>query len=249
MDYCFCTLALRSPYRLHAKNLAEDLNKYAPKKTLIIFSDEPDDFKNYPNILAFKHHQKGIPHCWNDRRFVVEKALSICPVVIHIDADTRILASIPENIEWQPGITAMHGDLLEQANKWMFPPDIKLMQKWASKLDISLEKASWIKESLYIITKDEGREIEFLKQWDIITRTLELKGYTSSDGYCMGMAAQKVGWTVKDNGWDTLDKITDHFYASGQAIKPRYFWNKLQRKLNYYYRLIQGWLIALNDPI
>jgi hypothetical protein len=235
MDYCFCTLALRSSYRTIAKNLAEDLKKYAPKVTLIIFSDEPDDFKDYQNILAFKYNQKGIPHCWNDRRFVVEKALSMYRTAIHIDADTRILANVPEQIEWQPGITAMTDDLLPNAQNWMYAPDVKLMQNVANQFKIPLEKAKLIHESLYIITKDEGRELEFLKQWDILAKTLELKGYTSSDGFIMGMAAQKVGWSINNYGWENLKSLTNHFFANDR--KQKSFWKRLKEKINYSYRL------------
>jgi hypothetical protein len=235
MDYCFCTLALRSSYRTLAKNLAEDLKKYAPKVTLIIFSDEPDDFKDYENVLAFKYSQKGIPHCWNDRRFVVEKALSMYRTAIHIDADTRILANVPEQIEWLPGITAMTDDLLPHAHKWMYAPDVKLMQNVANEFKIPLEKAKIIYESLYIITKDEGREFEFLNQWDILAKTLELKGYTSSDGYLMGMAAHQVGWSINKYGWENLKSLTDHFFADDR--KPKTLWNRLKRKINYSCRL------------
>lgn len=236
MDYCFCTIALRSPYRLLAKNLAEDLKKYAPNTNLLIFSDEPDDFKDYQNILAFKYYQKGIPHCWNDRRFVVEKALSMYRSAIHIDADTRIVGNLPEQIKWLPGITAMTDDLLQHAHEWMYAPDVNLMRNLGDKLKIPLEKAKLIHESLYIITRDDGREVEFLKEWDIIARTLELKGYTSSDGYLMGMAAQKVGLSINKDGWESLKSVTNHFFADDNR-KPKSFWKKLQRKMNYSYRL------------
>lgn len=235
MDYCFCTLALGSPYRLIAKNLAEDFKKFAPKVNLIIFSDQPDDFKNFENVKAFKYHRKGIPHCWNDRRFVVEKALSMYRTAIHIDADTRILANIPEQIEWLPGITAMTNDLLQHADEWMYAPDVELMKNVAKELKIPLEEAKLIHESLYIITRDDGREFEFLKQWDIIAKTLELKGYKSSDGYLMGMAAQKVGWSINKYGWDAVKSRTNHFFADDR--KPKSFLNRLKRKIIYSYRL------------
>jgi hypothetical protein len=235
MDYCFCTLALRSPYRLLVKNLAEDLKKYAPKVNLIVFSDDPNDFKDYQNILAFKYTQKGIPHCWNDRRFVLEKALSMYNTAIHIDADTRILGSLPEQIEWLPGITAMTDDLLQHASDWMYAPDVQLMNKVAKELNIPLEKAKLIHESLYMVTRDNGRELEFLKQWDILAKTLELKGYTSSDGYLMGMAAQQVGWNINNQGWENVKNLTNHFFADDR--KPKSIIKKFKRKISYSYRL------------
>ena len=243
MDYCFCTLALRSPYRLLAKNLAEDLKKYAPKVNLIVFSDEPDDFKDYQNILTFKYVQKGIPHCWNDRRFVIEKALSMYNTAIHIDADTRILGNVPEQIEWLPGITAMTDDLLQHASDWMYSPDVQLINKVAKELNIALEKARLIHESLYMITRDDGRELEFLKQWDILTKTLELRGYTSSDGYLMGMAAQQIGWNMNKQGWESLKNLTNHFFADDR--RPPSLWKKLNKKMSYFSRLNTARLINI----
>lgn len=235
MDYCFCTLALYSPYRLLAKDLAKDLSKHAPKATLIVFSDQPDDFKDHQNVLAFKYHRKGIPHCWNDRRFVIEKSLTMYRTAIHIDADTRIILDIPERLEWLPGITAMTEDLLQHARRWMYPPDVKLLESLACKLKIPLEETKLIHESLYVVTRDSGRELEFLKQWDIITRTLELKGYTSSDGYLMGVAARRVNWNINECGWQPLKYATSHFFVGDR--KPKTFWNRLGSKIKYLYRL------------
>jgi hypothetical protein len=243
MEYCFCTLALRSSYRLLARNLAEDLSKYDPQVTLIVFSDKPNDFKDCQNVLAFKYNQKGIPHCWNDRRFVLKEALSMYRTAIHIDADTKILANIPNQIEWLPGITAKTADLLQHANEWMYAPDVKLMKSVADELEISLEGAKLIHESLYVITRDNGKEFEFLRQWDIIARTLELKGYKSSDGYLMGMAAQKVGWSIDQSAWETLKNATSHFFIDDRKPKP--FWKKLTKKTSYSYRLAQARLTQM----
>ena len=244
MDFCFCTLALGSKYRLLTKELIGDLEKYAPEALLVIYTDEPEDFSSHRNVLAFKHRQKGIVYCYDDKRFVLEKALSLYPVAVFLDADSRIIAKVPDDIKWQPGITAPHDDLLSHMTKWT-PQQVKWVKDVASKLDIPLENASWVSESLYIVARDEGREIEFIKQWGIIARHLEIKGYTAQDGNCMGLAAAKVGWTVKFDGWENLHKVTKHL----DGAKPRTFWNKLQEKLNYYYRLNLARLNTLKEPI
>lgn len=249
MDFCFCTLALGSKYRLLAKELAENLETYAPQALLVIYTDEPEDFSSHRNISAFKHRQQGILNCFDDRRFVIEKALSMYSVAIHIDADSRILSHIPTQSKWQPGITGKHESLLEHAKKWI-PKELNSIKSVASKLNISLENARWIGENLYIVARDEGREIEFIKQWGIIARYLELKGFPSGDGYCMGLAASKVGWTVRNDAWENLHNVTKHLDANKEGVKPvKSFWNRLQKKVNYYYRLSLAWVIALKDPI
>lgn len=76
-NYCFCTLALREKYQKLTKTLAEDLKKYAPGGSLVVGTDAPQYFDNSPNVIAFKHTQKGILHCYNDKRFVLEKKFKV----------------------------------------------------------------------------------------------------------------------------------------------------------------------------
>lgn len=40
-NFCFCTLALGKPYRLQAKNLIEDLERYASNHKVIVGTDYP----------------------------------------------------------------------------------------------------------------------------------------------------------------------------------------------------------------
>ena len=105
-DFCFCTLAISKRYCIITKKLALDLKQYAPKTSLLVCTDLPDEFNNQTNVIAFRHSQKGIFVCNNDKWFVIEKALSMFNTVIFIDADTRITAKVPDNMEFLPGITA-----------------------------------------------------------------------------------------------------------------------------------------------
>ena len=167
-QFCFCTLALGEKYRLLAQKLAEDLAKHSPGTFLVLYTDEPKYFNSHGNILAFKHQQEGILHCYHDKRLVMAKALSKFPSAICIDADTRILSNIPNDIEWTPGITAGHYEnLIEHVNKYT-PERLPHLQNVASKLNLSLEKINYIGESLFIITKDGGKEIEFFKYWALL---------------------------------------------------------------------------------
>jgi hypothetical protein len=246
-NFCFCTLALGNRYRLMAKELAEDLEKYSPGTSIIIYTDSPNDFKDCQNIIAFKHYQKSILRCVNDKRFVLEKALSIYPVVIYIDADTRILSSIPDNIQWQPGITSLSKNLLQHMKKYL-PESLETCKQLASKLDQPdlLDKAKWIGDSLYVVARDEGKEIDFLKTWEIIVSYLELKGQHINDGNIMGLAVAKIGWNVHNEGFEQLTQITNHLDASFNR-PPQTFWDTLKMKVGYHYRLNKARLAALRN--
>ncbi len=103
--FCFCTLALGENYCNLALELAKDLEEYSPNTYFIILTDKPQHFHKQTNILAFKHQQQSIG-CYHDKRFAIAKALSLFNSCIFIDADMRILAAVPNDLRWQPGITA-----------------------------------------------------------------------------------------------------------------------------------------------
>jgi hypothetical protein len=244
-NYCFCTLALRKKYRLLTQQLANDLAKYAPAKSFVVLTDEPTDFKNYANVLAFKHKQRGILHCYHDKSLVMELALSRFDAAIYIDADTTVLSPLPDTLTWQPGITAGHCENLV-AHVTRYTPDrLKHIQKVASHLNINLEDSPYIGESLFIIARDEGREIEYLKYWAKIGRYLELRGIHAGSGNAMGLAAAKVGWNVAKDGWFEVRNITKHLDASYTNKQTN--WDLWKRKLGYHYRLNKARLLALTD--
>lgn len=233
-------------YRLLAQQLAEDLDKNSPGTSIVIYTDRPEDFKNQSNILAYQHHQQGILLCYNDKRFVIAKALSNFRAAICIDADTRILSRVPENLHWQPGITAGHCEnLIEHVSRYN-PERLEHLKKVASKLNLTLEDTKYIGESLFVIARDEGREVEFFKQWGIIGRYLELKGIHSGEGNTMGLAAAKVGWSVKSDDWQAVRQIINHLDASG-INSQQTFWDKWKMRLGYRYRLNLAKVAALKD--
>ncbi|MFB2920568.1 hypothetical protein [Aerosakkonema funiforme] len=245
-DFCFCTLALGSKYHALAKQLAGDLEKYSPGTKLVIYTENPAEFKEQKNILAFQHQQQGILHCYHDKRFVVEKALSLFRVVINIDADTRIKEKIPEELKFEPGIFGRNENLLDHIKKNR-PANLQIIKNIANKLNIDGDKAKWIGESLYIVVRDNGREKEFIKIWGIIGSYLELKGMHSGEGNAMGLAAAKMGWNItKSESWEKLNKIRQHLDAS-YGEKEKNIWEIFKRKLGYHYRLNKARLAALKD--
>lgn len=257
-DFCFCTLALGEKYRLLAKRLAGDIEKYSPGTSLVIYTDAPEDFQIQKNVLAFPHQSQGILYCFHDRRLVIDKALSLFRVAIHIDADTAISEPVPE-IDWQPGITSGKGKFknilahLEGKEKYLgekIPREREAFTKLASKLSVSLENTFWIQEALYIVARDEGREKEFVKEWGRIGRYLELRGIHRGDGNAIGLAAAKVGWTVNTHGFQDLIKVRKHLDASKDkppAKKTHTVLDTVKFKLKYHSRLNLARVAALKD--
>lgn len=260
-DFCFCTLALGEKYRILVKRLAEELNHYSPGTSLIVYTDVPEDLSSCHNIIAFPHKSQGILYCFHDRRLVIEKALSLFRVAIHIDADTTIINEVPE-IDWEPGITSgkdkfqniiAHLDAKEKYLGEKIPREREAFIKLASKLNISLDNTYWIQESLYIIARDGGKEKEFIKQWGKIGRYLELQQIHRGDGNAIGLAAVSVGWTINTHGFQDLVKVRKHLDASKDQMeklpssKLKTMGDQLQFKLKYHSRLNWARLQALKE--
>ena len=247
-NFCFCTLALGQRYRDITKELVKDLETNAPGISLVIYTEQPNDFSSHKNVIAFKHHQQGILHCYNDKRVLCQKAISLFPVAICIDADTRVLESLPEDIEWKPGITGWHKNLVEHVSKYR-ASSLPILQKLADKLNIydeSFNSSGWIGEALFIIVRDNGKEIEFLETWGKISKYAELKGMHAGEGSLMGLAATKVGWVINSEAWQKISRVTQHWDDSHSKPKATY-WDRLQKRIGYHYRLNKSRIMALRD--
>ena len=204
---CFGTLALGENYRALAKVLAKDIEKYAPKIPFVVLTDKPQQFANHANVLAFKHRQQSIG-CYHDKRFVLAKALSLFNSCIFIDADMRILAPIETTLEYEPGITAhtVWTNILKH-NKKQY--EIKLLFRMAEKLNLNLEEISFVHECLFIVTKDSGKEQEFLNQWNKIAPYFELNGFCRGEGHTIGLAAAKAGLMIKRDSMESISFFKD----------------------------------------
>lgn len=244
-SFCFCTLALGEKYRFLAKQLSQDLEEYSPGTSLVVGTEQPKFFESIPNVYAFQFQQKGILHCYHDKRFVLEKALSQYPTAIAIDADTRIIEKVPTHIEWMPGFTGCSRNILEHVQR-RNPERLPTIETLANKLNLSLENVSWVGESLMIVSKDNGKETEFFQQWGKIGDYLELNGIHAGSGNAIGLAAAKIGWTIHDQGWQELQNITKHLDAAHQKNSVS-SWNSFKRRLGYHYRLNRKRIQALNN--
>ena len=245
-DICFCTFALGKPYQVMAKKLADDFVTFGRDITLLVGTDNPRTFDTYSNIWAYKHEQVSALHCYNDRRFLLEKAFTKFSTAITIDADTKLTGPLPTSFSFQPGIDAGSENLIEHMTKYR-PEDLHIIEKAAIKLNVPITKALWIVESLLIVTADEGKEKEFIRVWGNLASFVEINGMHSGDGNLMGLAALKaqIGVQCSDN-WRKIDQIRQHLDASGER-KEKTAWQKLQRRFQYHYRLNKTRLLALRN--
>lgn len=215
-SFCFCTLALGKKYRALASLLAKDLDKYSPNTRFVILTDNPHDFSKYSQVLAFKHQQQGVK-CYHDKRFAIAKALSLFNSCIFLDSDMRILAPVPEDLPWLmlPGITARA--CINMPKKFAkvdagtadarLHREFQFTQKAAQTLnmDAQWEDIKFIHEYLFSVTKESGKELEFLQQWDVLARYFELNGVYDGEGNAIGLAASKAGLPVR---WSEMPGIS-----------------------------------------
>jgi hypothetical protein len=132
-------------------------------------------------------------------------------------------------------------------NKKYRPRDLPNLITVAKKLGISSEEVNWIGESLFIVTRDGGKEQEFREFWGKIALYLEMKGMHSGEGSIMGLAAKKVGWTVDTSeALLLLNNYRKHLDVSSQSAQKS-FWQSLQKRLGYHYRLNLARLNALKN--
>jgi hypothetical protein len=234
-------MALGRNYCALALELAKDLEKHSPEISLVVLTDSPKYFQNQNNILAFKHHQVSLG-CYHDKRFVIAQALSLFNSCLFLDADMRILAPIPSNIEWQPGITAkIVWENIPKHNK--NPLEIKLLSQMAQKLNINLEDVSFVHECLFTVTRDSGRELEFLKYWDKMAPYFELRGFCKGEGHTIGLAAAKVRLPIRRDAMSEIVFFKDKLELQGINQSDAYSSDKAvyfekQRALEYPHRPI-----------
>ncbi len=267
-EYCFCTLALGHNYRNLALQLAQDLAEYAPSVTLVVLTDRPAAFGHCPQVLAFAHQQQSLG-CYHDKQYVLKKALSLFPACIFVDADMRILAPIPPDLTWQPGITAkiVWINILKH-NKNQF--ELRLLQQMADKLNLNLTEISFVHECLFVIARDQGKEQVFLEQWQKIANYFELRGFCRGEGHTIGLAAADAGLEIRREQLSAIHFFKDKLPAPATSnptdlqqraallkqqkaleYPKQALWRrsiaKLQKQIKYQYRLLRLRLVALKQ--
>ncbi|WP_199306786.1 hypothetical protein [Anabaena sphaerica] len=234
--FCFSTLALGKNYRALALELAKDLAQFAPNIPFVILTDNPQDFQEMSNVLAFPHQQQSIG-CYHDKLFVIEKGLSLFNSCIFMDADMRILAPITDALNWQPGITAKiawHNIVKHNKN----PREIEIFQKVAQKFNLQLEDITFVHECLFVVTRDEGREIDFIETWKRMAAYCELNKYYRGEGHSIGLAAAKSGLKIRTDSMEYIsffkDKLEWQKIKNGETdIQEKSVYIQRQKELEY----------------
>jgi hypothetical protein len=240
-EFCFCSIAFGKKYRVLALLLAQDIEKYSPKTTFIVLTDNPSDFNKQANILAFKHRSQSVKF-YHDKRFAIAKALSLFNSCIFIDADMRILAPVPVDMQWikKVGITARtceimpkkYAQVLAGTANSQFEREFKVTKKAAQKLNIDLqnEKVKFVYEYLFAVTKDSGKELEFFKQWETLANYFELNGIYDGEGNAIGLAAAKADFDVR---WSEMDGIS-FFKDKTELIRIQKGQSKMEEMSKYF---------------
>jgi len=240
-EFCFCSLALGQKYRSLALLLAKDIEKYSPHTSFIVLTDHPSDFNQQSNVRAFKHRQQGVL-CYHDKRFVIAKALSMFNSCIFIDADMRILAPVPQDMEWVriPGLTARVCEFMPERYAKVFDRtanvklcrEFKVTEKATEKFNLELEndQVKFVYEFLFAITKDSGKEIDFLNYWDVLARYFELNGIYDAEGNAIGLAAAKAGLRVR---WSAMDGVS-FFKDKTELVRIQKGQSKMEEMSKYF---------------
>ncbi|MGB3295074.1 MAG: hypothetical protein WBB01_18995 [Phormidesmis sp.] len=208
-QYCFCTLAVGKRYRTHAKMLAEDMQKHAPTTAFVLLSDKPDEFKQYANVQAFLHRTQSVKG-YHDKRFVLEKALSLFESCIFVDADIRMLGPVPEDIRFLPGIVARYGCGIVKHNATIkLRKSFEPIQVVAKTLELNLEDVLWFHEFMFLVSRQQG-EKEFFRLWQSISYYFESQGVYGGAGNVMGLAAAKAGFDIHFHRHDFFPAFKDN---------------------------------------
>lgn len=273
-NFCFCTLALGKKYRTLAALLASDIEKYSPNTTFVVLTDNPEEFSNFPHVLARKHQQQGVK-CYHDKRFAIATALSLYNSCIFMDSDMRILAPVPEDMQWlqAPGITARacvelpkkYANVISAPADKSFQKVFELVKKAAQTLSIDAEwdNIKFVHEYLFSVTKDAGKEMEFLQQWDKLASYFELNGVFDAEGNAIGLAAAKAGLSVRwgempgisffnnkieairiQKGQSNKEEMSKYFEEHRKIIYPQRslpekVFSKLRQTIMHYYRIMR----------
>ncbi|AUT01297.1 hypothetical protein CLI64_13280 [Nostoc sp. CENA543] len=229
-DFCFCTLAVGERYRQHTKMLAQDIQQYTPNISLCVLTDYPDDFQEFPQVMAFKHQLKSV-NGYHDKRFVLDKALSLFESCMFIDSDVRILGNFFREMNWSLGITARAGcSLINHMKSLNNPHKTKTIQEVSQKLNIDLQKVQWFHEFMFVMRRQDGLETEFFALWQNIAYFFEMRGIYNSEGVVMGLAAAKLGIDI---GF-FRDDIIPFFKDNIESVRIKQGQSALEEKKQYF---------------
>lgn len=230
--FCFETLAMGQEYSALAALLAKDIAQFSPGSSFVILTDRPDDFSYHLNVLPFYHWRQSVG-CHQDKVHVVREALSLFDSCMFLDADMRILAPFQPGDSWLPGITARSCPSIfkhfttQIKNVNQAKRMLSIVRKAARKfnLDLQDEQIKFVHEFLFVVTKDSGKEANFLTLWEQLGRFFDSKGLHGDTGSAIGLAAAKAKLSVRQSLMEDFeffkDQIEQVTIFRGQADAPK----------------------------
>ncbi|MEA5593470.1 hypothetical protein [Rivularia sp. UHCC 0363] len=197
---CYTTLAIGYEYNKYAQLLAKDIFKLSPDVPIVILSDRPHIFFEYPNVIAVKHNIQSVG-IFHDKLCCIEKCLENYDCCIFMDADCRLIENMAISRNWKPGLTAKtHWSLTKHITPNVLAGKKELKRRLAyevaKELEIIIDNCNFIYEAIFIIRKDNGKEVEFLKIWKQIRDYFESNGIFDGEGVAMGLAAHKASLEI-----------------------------------------------------
>jgi hypothetical protein len=218
-QFCFCTLAIGDTYNNLALLLAQDINKYAPGKSFIILTDKPDHFKQQTNVIAYYHHPQS-SKIYNDKRFVLQKALEFYDSCIFVDANIRLLEKLPENLNFTSGIVAYSSSSIIKFNNRVnskssqyFSRYFQLIKKVCFHFKIDIEKVKYIQEYFFYVTKNENF-YKFLSMWELLAGYFELRRIYIGEGNIIGLSAAIAEFPIFHDYEKKIKFFKDRIYLS-----------------------------------
>ena len=242
-------------YRNLAKPLIVDVNSYYPGVKIVVITDDPDDFSEYANVIAIKHKQQSMLIPLNDKRRVIEEGLKRFPTVICVDSDCRLTNNVASKIEWPPGIVSNYDterSMWQNIEKFC-PQDVDVYRKLLTKIPLvrDLRESKFAIPNFFIISRDNGKEKDFLEYWRKIILYTELHRCKNVfDAYPLGVSLACVGWSPKlfKDVHPELGSLINHIgqYSSGRREKETFISRKKKQFL-FRYRWVKILGTCLSD--
>ena len=115
---------------------------------------------------------------------------------------------------------------------------LPVIEKVAQKLDIDLQETKFLQECIFTLRKQAGAEIIFLRLWKTLSYVFEMQGIYAGEGNVMGLAAAKVGLTVRCDKQDRFPMFKDNMekerIRKGRSnLQDKYTYFKIHREIEY----------------
>ena len=222
-SFCFCTAAYGQLYRNLCRRLAQDLERNAPGKTLIIYTDKASEFDEFKNTECYEEPMVGIIGAYHYRRFSIRKALQKFDFCICIDADVRIIEPVDLKFTVQPGLTArsccsynkhehkiLDGTQTNKGRLWEYSVFCSMAEKMG--IDPQNPELTWVNEFMFIVARDSGREIEFLDWWDRLALYAQLRRCPGGPCLQIALGAFQLGFEIRRDEMPGLTFFDDRIY-------------------------------------